>query len=75
MHTLYGYGLHVRSKSTCSVPNHDGFCVDLYYRFIPEFIKAGNYTRIGSIAIAIGGIIGVTVAYSTLVKSMPIEVL
>ena len=51
-----------------------GSCAGLMAIGSPEFIKAGNYTRIGSIAIAIGGIIGVTVAY-TLVKSMPLEVL
>ena len=51
-----------------------GSCAGLMAIGSPEFIKAGNYTRIGSIAIAIGGIIGVTVAY-TLVKSMPLKVL
>ena len=51
-----------------------GSCAGLMAIGSPEFIRAGNYTRIGSIAIAIGGIIGVTVAY-TLVKSMPLEVL
>ena len=51
-----------------------GSCAGLMAIGSPEFIKAGNYTRIGSIAIAIGGVIGVTVAY-TLVKSMPLEVL
>ena len=51
-----------------------GSCAGLMAIGSPEFIRAGNYTRIGSIAIAIGGVIGVTVAY-TLVKSMPLEVL
>ena len=47
-----------------------GSCAGLMAIGSPEFIKAGNYARKGSIAIAIG----VTVAY-TLVKSMPLEVL
>ena len=51
-----------------------GSCAGLMAIGSPEFIKAGNYARKGSIAIAIGGVIGVTVAY-TLVKSMPLEVL
>lgn len=51
-----------------------GSCAGLMAIGSPEFIKAGNYARIGSVAIAIGGVIGVTVAY-TLVKSMPLEVL
>jgi len=51
-----------------------GSCAGLMAIGSPEFIRAGNYTRIGSIAITIGGVIGVTVAY-TLVKSMPLEVL
>ena len=51
-----------------------GSCACLMAIGSPEFIKAGNYARKGSIAIAIGGVIGVTVAY-TLVKSMPLEVL
>ena len=44
-----------------------GSCAGLMAIGSPEFIKAGNYTRIGSIAIAIGGIIGVTVAYLSLI--------
>lgn len=40
----------------------------------PEFIKAGNYSRIGSLFITIGGIIGVYVA-STFVTSMDIKIL
>ena len=51
-----------------------GSCAGLMAIGSPEFIKAGNYSRIGSVAITIGGVIGVTVAY-TLVKSMPLAVL
>ena len=51
-----------------------GSCAGLMAIGSPEFIRAGNYARKGSIAIAIGGVIGVTVAY-TLVKSMPLAVL
>ena len=51
-----------------------GSCAGLMAIGSPEFIKAGNYSRIGSVAITIGGVIGVTIAY-TLVKSMPLAVL
>ena len=51
-----------------------GSCAGLMAIGSPEFIKAGNYSRIGSIVITIGGVIGVTIAY-TLVKSMPLAVL
>ena len=51
-----------------------GSCAGLMAIGSPEFIKAGNYSRIGSVAISIGGVIGVTIAY-TLVKSMPLAVL
>ena len=51
-----------------------GSCAGLMAIGSPEFIKAGNYSRIGSIVITIGGVIGVTIAY-TLVKSMPLTVL
>ena len=51
-----------------------GSCAGLMAIGSPEFIRAGNYSRIGSIVITIGGVIGVTIAY-TLVKSMPLAVL
>ena len=51
-----------------------GSCAGLMAIGSPEFIRAGNYSRIGSIVITIGGVIGVTIAY-TLVKSMPLTVL
>ena len=51
-----------------------GSCAGLMAIGSPEFIKAGNYSRIGSVAITIGGVIGVTIAY-TLVKGMPLAVL
>ena len=51
-----------------------GSCAGLMAIGSPEFIKAGSYSRIGSVAITIGGVIGVTIAY-TLVKSMPLAVL
>ena len=47
-----------------------GSCAGLMAIGSPEFIRAGNYSRIGSIVITIGGVIGVTIAY-TLVKSLP----
>lgn len=49
-------------------------CAGLMAIGSPEFIKAGNYTRIGSLAITIGGVIGVYVA-ATFVKSMDLKVL
>ena len=39
-----------------------GSCAGLMAIGSPEFIKAGNYSRIGSVAITIGGVIGVTIA-------------
>jgi uncharacterized membrane protein YfcA len=39
-----------------------------------EFIKTGDYSRVGTIGIALGGIVGVIIA-ATLVKSMPMDVL
>ena len=49
-------------------------CAGLMAIGSPEFIKAGNYTRIGSIMITIGGVIGVYVA-ANIVKEMDIKVL
>ena len=51
-----------------------GSCAGLMAIGSPEFIRAGNYTRIGSIAITIGGSYRGYCSY-TLVKSMPLEVL
>lgn len=49
-------------------------CAGLMAIGSPEFIKAGNYTRIGSIMITIGGVIGVYVA-ANIVKEMDIKIL
>lgn len=47
-------------------------CAGLMAIGSPEFIKAGNYTRIGSIAIAVGGVIGVFIA-AKIVTGVPID--
>lgn len=49
-------------------------CAGLMAIGSPEFIKAGNYPRLGSLAITIGGLIGVYVA-ANIVKDMDIKTL
>lgn len=49
-------------------------CAGLMAIGSPEFIKAGNYTRIGSLAITVGGLIGVYIA-ANFVTNMPIKTL
>lgn len=47
-------------------------CAGLMAIGSPEFIKAGNYTRIGSISITIGGVLGVFIA-AKIVKEMDVK--
>lgn len=58
MATVYMLGLN----PLVAFPIMMASCAGLMAIGSPEFIKAGNYTRIGSISITLGGILGVYIA-------------